>query len=245
MKQSVKTRLSKRGTFAGIIGKAVVSLLLIFVFCGTADAADSLRTVFQFGCRVLSNLNCSDTVHGNDLIDSATVQRYVRDAVIDVGQKISVAKAKTITTADGTFGYLVDGHLIRLDAALIKYNNTIKPLPVVPFEKFAEAYSMMASTYDTTFYSFAASHGDSVYIMPLPRNTRTIRVFYWSWGANVSVAADTVTLPQEMYGAVEYRATELAAAHYQNPVLMKIYGDLYLAEVAELRQLSGDRGKAE
>lgn len=194
---------------------------------------------------MFANLNCADTLNGNDLLDSTLAQRYVRDAVGDVGKKISVAKAKTITTADGTFGYLVDQHLVRLDVALVQYNNTVKPLPVVPFEKFAESYNMAANTSDTTFYSFAASHGDSIYIMPVPRNTRTIYLFYWSWGANVSTAKDTVTLPQEVYDAVEYRATELAAAHYQNANLMKIYGDLYMAEVAELRNLSGDRGKVE
>jgi len=226
-----------------MVFKAVVSLLLIF--CATANASDSLRTVSEFGHRVFANLNCADTSNGNDLLDSVDVQRYVRDAVIDVGQKISVPKSKTITTADGTFGYLVDAHLVRLDVALVEYNNSIKLLPVVPFEKFAESYNMAASTYDTTFYSFAASHGDSIYIMPIPRNTRSIRVYYWTWGTNVTHDTSVVLLPQEMYDAVEYRATELAAAKYQNPGLMKIYGDLYMAEVAELRQLSGDRGKAE
>ena len=192
-----------------------------------AVASDSIRTVSEFGHRVLSNLNCSDTLNGNDLIDSLEAQRQVRDAVVDVGALLPTEKAKTITTVDGTIGYEVDSHLDSLRAVLLKKGRYAKVIEVVTWGKFKQSISQMGTVYDTSSARYASVHGDSVYVYPVPPRVDTLYLFYTARGTVPCCDTSTVDMPHELYSAVEYLATMRAAGVVEDMVTLGIYEKLF------------------
>jgi len=212
-------------------------LLTALIISSVSSASDSLRTVGEFGRRVFRNLLVTDTVAGNDILDSGLVNRLVRDAVLEVGSRIGAEKAKTITTTSGTMGYQADAHFDSLRAVMLKKGRYSELISFGTFDAFSSAYDKMAHSYDTGAYEFCAIHGDSIYLYPVPASTDTIYLFYWGWGKTPSAAADTVDLPHELYNLVEYWATVKAAAVEQNPERMQTYLLLYKTE--EQKYLGG------
>ena len=226
-----------------MFSKAVCSLLLILFLAVPAMASDSLMIISEFGTRVFSNLNFANTTAGTTNCDTGVVYRKVRDAVGLVGNKIAMPKSKAVTTANGTKTYLLDLHLVTLDAALIKKGNFVYPVKVIQdYEKFAESYETMLNPSDS-IVSYAVRHGDSVEFFPVPRSTMTIEVKYWARGKNAIATTDTVDLPEECYDAIEFLATWLCAVKIEDNVRAATYKELYLKEEDYLRGLTDDKGK--
>lgn len=209
-----------------------ILLLTALIISAPAFASDSLMTIADMGSRVFANLNFADTATGADILDTHDVRRYVRDAVVEVGADVGAEKAKTITTASGTFSYLIDKHFDSLRAVMLKKGSFSELINFGTFSDFAQAYERMAHTYDTSAYQFAAIHGDSLYLYPIPPRTDTIYLFYWARGKTPTAAADTIDLPHELYSAVEYLATAKSAAKIGNADRLKVYFDLYKDEIA-------------
>lgn len=217
----------KPGIFVGVIIWAVVSLP------SSVAASDSLRTISEFGYRVLANLNCADTLNGNDLVDSTDAQRHVRDAVVDVGTMIPTEKAKTIVTVDGTFGYLVDTHLDSLRMVLLKKGRYAHVVDVVRWSKMKDVFSRMGLAYDTSSAKYAAVHGDSAYIYPIPPRVDTLYLFYTARGAVPTAYTDTVDTPHELYSAIEYLATMRAALSVGDHIHAANYEKLFGIEISK------------
>lgn len=223
--------------------KAVCSLLLMLFLAVPAMASDSLMTITDFSRRVFVNLNFADTTLGTVNCDTADARKAARQAVRMVGSKIAMPKSKSLTMANGTKTYLVDLHLIQLDAALMKKGNFVYPLKVVKdYEKFAESYETMLNPSDS-IVTYAVRHGDSVEFFPVPRSTMTIEVKYWARGKNTQAAADTVDLPEETYDAVEFLATWMCAAKIRDDARAATFKELYSIEENYLRGLTDDKGK--
>lgn len=202
-------------------------MVLLLLICPVTWASDTLRTVSEYGHRVFNNLNMADTLNGSDRFDSTDAQRCIRDAVGEIGAKIGVPKVTSIATTDKTMSYEVDEYLVEVDGVLIKKNRFSKPILLVSFDKFLEAYVQQGISYDTGSYSYCAVHGDSLYLYPIPARVDTINVIYWARGDNVSTFADTVTLPYKLYPAVEYLATAKAAGIIKKYDDAKYYRNLY------------------
>lgn len=197
------------------------------------DASDSLRTVTEMGQRVFANLGMADTTLGNSRLDTAKVRRCVRDATVEIGSLLPSERAKTITTVDKTFGYLVDTHLDSVQAVILKKGRFGLQIDIVPFWKFSEAWSQMGSVYDTASYAFCGIHGDSLYAYPIPARVDTLYVFYTARGKTPTAATDTINVPHELYSAIEYAATVKGAAILDWRDKLEIYKSLLADEIAK------------
>ena len=222
-------------------------LLMLFVFallplCVKA-AGDTSRTVAEFGHRGFNNLGINDIVAGNDRLDSIQMNRCVRDAVRSIGSRISMPKSKQLITVAGTFSYEIDAHFTGMDALLQVNGNTVVAVRVEEFTKFLESYSTTGGMGDTLSYEFCSIHGDSLYLTPVPRRVDTFAVYYYATGGNVTDDTCTVTLPTEVYDAVEYMATAKAAGILRDWTTSKYWIDLYMSEQEFLLQLY--RGRKE
>lgn len=214
--------------------KVVVRILVFLMLLSSlVGASDSLRTVTEMGQRVFSNLGMADTTLGNSRLDTAKVRRCVRDATVEIGTLLPPEKAKTIITASGTFGYLVDKHLDSVTAVVLKRGAFGLQIDVVPFWKFGQAWSQMGSVYDTASYAYCGVWGDSLYPYPIPHRKDTIYVFYTARGRTPTAAADTIDLPHELYTAVEYAATVKGAAILEYANKLEIYKSLLADEIAK------------
>jgi hypothetical protein len=192
-------------------------LILILLFCllpmavHAAEWSDTSMTVVLFGQRVFNNLNMADTLNGNDRLDSVRVRRLVRDAYKQVGTEIGMRKSTRIETVDKTAKYLVDDGLNYLSMVFIKRNRFLAPVRVVEYEKFLEAYATQGTSYDTGSYDYATQYGDSIYLYPIPARVDTILVEYNARGPNLYADTNVIQLPHELYPAIEFLATGLAA----------------------------------
>ena len=227
-----------------MICRAVVSVVLLLLLAIPASAVDTLRTVAEMGRQVFKNLNLADTTLGTVRMDTSMVRRVVRDQVRVVTNHVGIPKSKALTMVNGTKTYLLDRLAIRLDAAVVKKGNFVYPLTVGDYETFFQSYATMLNPQDTVL-QYIVPLGDSVEFYPIPRATMTVEVKYWSRAPNYTVDTNIIVVPEEMYDAIEYRATALAAKKLDRENDYKAWMELYLAEEMYLRGLSDDKGKIE
>jgi hypothetical protein len=210
----------------------------MLVLAGFASASDSLRTVREFRYRVFGDLNMADTVNGNAALDSTKALRFISEGAADVGSKVGVEKAKSVTLVANTNAYLLDAHLSGIRAAAVVKNYQFYPVNVVSFEDFNNSLLFSSSTTDSV-PKFCAAHGDSIYFHPVPSYAGTVKVWYWARGKVLMTQADTCDLPYELYPAVEYFAASRAAGVFHDPVAEKRFYDRYLNEITFYRALYG------
>ena len=206
--------------------KIVLFAVLMVLLPFTTRASDSSRTVAEMGYRVLGNLNMADTVNGNDRCNSTIAKKAVRDATADV---YGIPKAKSIVTASGTMGYLVDSRLDELMMAMVKKTRWGIILKMVPFEQWREGLNQSGNVNDTASIDYCSQHGDSIYLYPIPASVDTIYLIYTTYGPHLWTDTNVVTVPAELYTPIEYMATIKAAVIAGKDDYAAKYMELYKA----------------
>ncbi|MFH1290123.1 MAG: hypothetical protein ABIH92_01825, partial [Nanoarchaeota archaeon] len=211
-------------------------LLILFMFLSLVSviqAADSTRTVSEFGIRVFENLGYKDTLNGSEGFDSIKCYRNVMDAATTLGSTIGKPQAKRIVTASGTMAYEIDERVANLSGVLMMRNRYAVPVKIFQsIDDLLGALVLQGEPSDTS-YNGCAVHGDSLYLHPIPRRVDSLYLFYTARGIDAFTSADTVKLPYEYYQPVEWLATIMSAAQIGDMEAFNTYMKLYKSGGAE------------
>jgi len=210
----------------------VKRFLLILLFLGGIAYADSdtLLTCKEYGFRVANILNLADTVNGNDVVDSGTIQKSVRMAFNEIGRGIAIPKSQKITLVSGTRRYFVDNGLTDISFVARIRNKSSSPLNLIypGIETDTDWEDKILSGDTVQFYSV---HGDSIRIFPTASYTDTIEVDYFARPAHPDASSDTVNIP------VKYRdALIFLAGYYCEVKRGGMKKQLYWDEYMRIRQ---------
>jgi hypothetical protein len=190
-------------------------------------------TVTEYRVKVLEVLNADTT--GTAVLDTHTVNRFVRDGAIRAYTDIGIPKGKKIALVKNTGGYLVDAGLLWIRGIVVDTADEFMAMREIQVSQLSDANYYNSLKGEIARPGFYIRHGDSIRIYPIPQATDSIYVFYFARAKYPAANADTVTIGTEQRFAVIYAAAAYCCARAGRSDKWKFFEDLYTQEVMRLR----------